>query len=109
MVEEYVHQELNEAVTAIGGHYLLVKEVRLPFAGREVFYLVGHAAFDTSCCGAGGCAYALVPGTILRWKVRQTEEGRAVSEVEPVRQREHQVALRHLIQQREMVREVRFL
>jgi hypothetical protein len=109
VVEEYVHQKLNEEVTAIGGHYLLVKEVRLPFAGREVLYVVGHAAFDTSCCGAGGCAYALVPGTILQWKARHSQEGRAVSEVEPVREGDVQRALRRVIQGREMVREVRFL
>ena len=55
MASKYVHQPLNQEVTAIGGHYLLVKEVRLPFEGREVLYLVGHAAFDTICCGPGGC------------------------------------------------------
>jgi hypothetical protein len=109
VAREYVHQPLNQEVTAIGGHYLLVKEVRLPFAGREVLYLVGHAAFDTSCCGAGGCAYALVPGIILNWKARHTEDGLDVSEVESVDGRDTQAQLQRLIREREMVHEVRFL
>jgi hypothetical protein len=109
VAREYVHQPLNQEVTAIGGHYLLVKEVRLPFAGREVLYLVGHATFDTSCCGAGGCAYALVPGTIRHWKARHTQDGLAVSVVEPVDDRDTQQKIRRLIREREMVREVRFL
>ena len=33
---DYTHHELNEEVTAIGGHYVLTKEVRLPFQDREV-------------------------------------------------------------------------
>jgi hypothetical protein len=46
---EYIHQPLYQEVVAIGGRYVLVREVRLPFLGRESFYLVGHAAFDNSC------------------------------------------------------------
>lgn len=109
METEYAHQELNREVTAIGGHYLLVKEVRLPFRGREVLYLVGHAAFETTCCGAGGCAYALVPGFILSWQTRQDEEGLAVSEVESIHDPDTQQQLRRLIQKQEMVHHVSFL
>ena len=109
MSREYVHQPLNQEVTAVGGHYLLVKEVRLPFEGREVLYLVGHAAFDTSCCGTGGCAYALVPGIILHWKAQRTDDGLDVSEVESVDDRDTREQIQRLIREREMVHEVRFL
>jgi hypothetical protein len=109
VIEEYVHQALNQEVTAIGGYYLLVKEVRLPFHGREVLYLVGHAAFDTTCCGTGGCAYALVPGFIAKWKHRTNEEGLAVSQVEPIHDRTIQEQVRRLIDKREMVHQFRFL
>ena len=108
MVREYVHQQLNEEITAIGGHYVLVKEVRLPFRGREVLYVVGHAAFDTACCGAGGCAYALVPGFILDWKGRTNEDHLAVSLVEPVRGEAVQKELRQLIEKKEAINQVRF-
>ncbi|MFN2167283.1 MAG: hypothetical protein ACK2U9_13590, partial [Anaerolineae bacterium] len=84
MTREYVHQALGQEVTAIGGHYVLVKEGRLGFRGREVLYVVGHAVFDTTCCGVGGCAYALVPGFVVRWKGRENQDSLAISEVEPV-------------------------
>jgi len=108
LIKEYIHQELNQEVTAIGGHYVLAKEVHLPFRGREVLYLVGYAAFDTTCCGAGGCAYALVPGVILDWKGKTSKDGSPVSRVEPIRDQAVQEEVRRLIEQREMVHQVRF-
>ena len=105
---EYVHQELNQEVAAISGRYVLVKEVRLPFQGQEVLYLVGHAAFDTTCCGPGGCAYALVPGFVRGWKTATSPEGLAVSQVEPIQDPTTQAQIRRLIEERETVQQVRF-
>ena len=109
MAAEYIHQPLNQQVTAIGGHYVLTKEARLPFQGREVLYLVGHAAFDTTCCGTGGVAYALVPGFILDWKGKRNGDGLAISQVEPIRDNGVQEKVRQLIEKEEMVQQVRFL
>ena len=108
MVKEYVHQELNREIVAIGGHYVLAKEVRLPFRGREVLYLVGCAVVDTSCCGAGGCAYALVPGFILEWKSQTDGDGLAISQVEPIRDEVTQREVRRLIEREEPVHQVMF-
>ena len=105
---EYVHQGLKQEITAIGGHYVLVKETRLPYDGREVLYLVGHAAFDTSCCGPGGCAYALVPGFVASWHSSQTEDGPAISQLEPIEGADTQKEIRRLIQQLESVQQVIF-
>jgi hypothetical protein len=109
VVQEYVHQELSRDITAIGGTYALVKEVRLPFSSQEILYVVGHAAFDTACCGVGGCAYALVPGFVLTWKSRSNEDGLAVSEVEPIRDTGVQEQVRRLIEGKEIVQQVNFL
>ena len=105
---EYIHRGLNQEITAIGGHYVLVKEVRLPYDGREVLYLVGHAAFDSTCCGTGGCAYALVPGLVASWHSSQTEDGLAVSQLEPITNASTQNKLRRLIEQLETVQQVIF-
>jgi len=105
---EYAHRDLNQEVTAIGGRYVLVKEARLPFQGREVLYLVGHAAFDTTCCGAGGCAYALVPGFIVSWKSATNPDGLDVSRVEPIRDAVVQEQVRRLVAGREVVHQIRF-
>ena len=109
MKTEYVHQELNQEITAIGGYYVLVKEARLPFHGREVLYLVGHAAFDSTCCGAGGCAYALVPGFVLAWKSKSIEGSLAVSQVEPIHDTRVQEQVRQLIEGKEIIQQVSFL
>lgn len=84
MSREFVHPLIGEAQEAISGHYKLIKEDRLPFAGGEVLYLLGYGVLDTSCCGEGGISYALVPGLIVRWKHRVQEDGLAVSEIEPI-------------------------
>jgi hypothetical protein len=107
-LREYVHQELNQEVVAIGGHYVLTKEVRLPFRGREVLYLAGYAVFDTTCCGVGGCAYAVVPGFIVRWKDKTTQDGLAVSQVEPIYDEAIQREIQRLIVQKEVVQQVQF-
>ncbi len=105
---KYVHQELGHEITAIGGHYALTKEVRLPFRGREVLYLVGYGIFDTSCCGVGGCTYALSPGFILDWKNETNADGLAVSRVEAIRNESIQAEIRRLIKKQERVQQVRF-
>jgi len=105
---KYIHPELGQEITAIGGHYALVKEARLPFRGREVLYLVGYGIFDTTCCGTGGCTYALVPGSILDWKNETNADGLAVSLVEPIRDETIRREIRQLIKKQELVQQVRF-
>ena len=60
----FIHPPLSRPVTAIGGSYCLVREVRLGYEGREVLYLLGYAAIDSSCCGLAGVGYALVAGIV---------------------------------------------
>ena len=108
MTTVYVHQELNQEITAIGGHYALVKEARLPFRDRHVLYLLGYGVFDTTCCGVGGSVYALVPGFILDWKSQTNQDGLAISRVEPIRDEIVQKELRRLLKEREVVQQVKF-
>jgi hypothetical protein len=107
--ESFVHPELNREITAIGGHYLWVKEDRLPFEGRQVLYLVGYAVLDATCCGVGGFACALVPGFVVEWKSALSPDGRPVSRVERIRDEPTQSEIRRSIQDREMVHQVNFL
>jgi len=81
---EYIHPMLNEQNMAIGGYYMIAKEGTLPFKGREVLYLVGWGILDNSCCGAGGCGYAIVPGYVVDWHTRKTQDQRYISNVEPI-------------------------
>jgi len=106
-LQDYVHDELNREVTAIGGHYVFIKEVLLPFRGEEVLYRVGYGVVDNSCCGIGGCAYTLVVGFIRRWH-KGIQEGLPVSEIESIRDSKIQNTLRHIIEQKEKTLQVTF-
>jgi hypothetical protein len=108
LMQEYVHHELNREISAIAGRYVLVKEVRLAFSGQQILYLVGHAAFDSTCCGVGGCAYALVAGFVVHWKTERNKDGLAVSLVEPIRAKAIQANVRRLIQKNEIVQQIIF-
>ena len=105
---DFVHYDLNEEIRAIGGGYTLIKEDRFPLNNREVLFVIGHAVFDTSCCGSGGCGYAIVPGFVKTWQYEKNASGRFVSRVEPIRDMDLQERIRTLIRKKEMVQEVRF-
>jgi len=105
--QDYVHPKLGQEITAIGGHYVFGKEIRLPYDGREVLYFLGYAVLNSTCCGVGGCAYALVPGFIFDWKYKKTDDT-FVSKIEPIHDLSVQQKIRRLIQRKEMVYQVNF-
>ena len=107
-IREYTHIELNVEVQSIGGHYILEKEVRMPYHGEEVLYVVGTGVVDTSCCGMGGCRYAIVPGYLLEWKYRTNDDSLPVSEVMPIRDEDIKKQIRDRIMKEEMVQLVEF-
>jgi hypothetical protein len=105
---DFVHPELGAEITAVGGHYVFTKEVRLFHGGREILYYVGYAVLDTSCCGVGGCAYVMVAGFICQWKYKSELNSAPLSRVEPIRDEIVQKEVRRLIQSREMIYQVSF-
>ncbi len=107
--EEFIHPELHREVVAIGGRYVWVKEEQLPFGERQLLYLVGYAVLDTTCCGVGGFACALVPGFVVEWKSGRSPDGRPVSRVERVRDEALQAEIRRRIRERETVYQIQFL
>jgi hypothetical protein len=108
-VRDFVHEPLDTETEAIAGHYVLTREVRLPWDGRELLYLVGHAIFDTSCCGMGGCGYAIVPGYVVEWRTRTNERGRPVSTVEPVMDDAQRRTIEQMIKRAESLPQVQFI
>jgi hypothetical protein len=108
-MKDYVHRELEEEVMAIGGHYTFTDEVRLPFGENEVLYLKGYALFDSTCCGASGCGYALVQGFVAYWKMRKDGDGYFVSRVKPIKDPDTRRQISRLIKEKELVQQVRFV
>ena len=95
---------IGEEVRAIGGVYRVMKELRVPWRGREVLAVIRAAHFDTSCCGAGGCGMAEVAGFIVNWRAQPD-----ASEVEPILDPAERKALADLLRKTEHVQDVRFV
>jgi len=108
MIKNFIHQPLNSEITSIGGYYVITKEVCIPLGDRIIFYMTGYAAFDTSCCGTGGCAFANIPGFILRWKEMINSDGFSVSSIEPVTDIIIQNEIREIIRKKEGINQVNF-
>jgi len=108
-LQDFSHPELNVQVAAIGGSYFLLKEERLQLNREEVLYLIGTAIFDTTCCGTGGCAYALVPGFIRRWHYKSDINSRPVSLVKPVSDERIRKKIREMVFKKEFVHQVDFM
>jgi hypothetical protein len=107
MTREYSH-ELKREFQSISGKYILEKEVSIEVDGKVLLYVVGNANVDSSCCGVGGCRYALVPGYVQRIKTRKNDSGLWVSEVEPVVNPKSRKEITQLIKQKEWVTQVQF-
>jgi len=107
-IQDFTHPQLGREVTAIGGHYVFGKEIRMPYHNREILYFVGYAVLDSTCCGVGGVAYVLVAGLIRQWKYKKNQDNVFVSKVEPIQDQSVQKEVRSLIQKKEMVFQVTF-
>lgn len=105
---EFIHPVLNEEVRSITGHYSFLKESRLTYLEREILYLTGCSLVESACCGSGGCPFAHVPGFIVRWHYRTTDDGRPVSLVEPVEAERDRQALSQMIRSAEICSQVNF-
>lgn len=85
MNRQYIHDPLNQSIDSIAGYYTPLQELRLAYNSREVLCILGYVAVESSHYLTGGGAYALIPGYIAKWKFKESEDGRLVSEVEPIR------------------------
>ena len=104
----FTHPNLGREVTAIGGHYMFGKEIRMSYESREILYFVGYAVLDSSCCGVGGVAYVLVAGFVRQWKYKKNHGDCFVSQIETIGDQTIQKEVRSMIQKKEMVNQVTF-
>jgi hypothetical protein len=112
--KEYVHQELNKELPVPSGYYILFKELKLKYNGREVLCVTGVGVLECSACagftivaGRGG-EYALVPGYIVSWKSNKNEYGLPVSEVEPIVDEKIKKGIAATIRQTENIQNIEF-
>ena len=108
-VETYVHPDLNKPVTAIGGQYVITGEQKIEFQGEQLLVFSGYAVFDTTCCGAGGCAYALVPGFVDSYRCRKDAAGKWLSEIRRIRDERLQKEVEAVILKKTSALQIQFL
>ena len=108
MVFAILGMKLNEDLYFPAGYYTPQKEVRLKYNNREVLYVVGHAAVESSCCGIGSWAYILVPGYIVNWHSKRNDTGLPVSEVEPITDEASRNGIRKIIIETESISRIEF-
>ncbi len=109
MDTEFVHPKIGEEIVAISGRYQVIKEGLLSYDEREVLYLIGFAAFDSSCCGEGGCGYALVAGFVNALRAREHESGAKISLVAPIIDESPRKEIEALLMANEFVNQVNFM
>jgi hypothetical protein len=105
---EYTHQELRTDYTGLAGYYCPYKEVKLDYHGRQVLYVVGHAAIESSCCGISNWDYVLVPGYVVDWQKSANQNGLAMTTVEPVQDAAARAELSGLIKSAENTDRINF-
>ena len=106
MTKEYTHAELGEEIRSITGYYIPEKEEKLKYKDKEVLYVFGAAVMDNSCCGVGGCGYALVPGYVVKWKTKKAKDGQPISDVELIRDDAERQEIAAVIKKKEGVNDV---
>lgn len=107
-LREYTHQELRTDYIGLAGFYCPFKEVRLDYHGREILYVVGHAAISSSCCGISNWDYVLVPGYIVEWHNGTSESGLPASSVEPIQDSVARAEIIRLITTEENTKRIEF-
>lgn len=88
MNKEYIHDEPGKSIDSISGYYTPLQELQLKYNGRDVLCVLGYVAVESSHYRIGSGAYSLVPGYIVKWRFRESEDGKPVSEVEPIKDEE---------------------
>lgn len=84
MVRQFTHPELGKEVRAPAGYYVPVEEHVMPYKGREVIYVIGHACVEASCCATGSWTYIQVPGYLVNKHVRGYGTAAPISEIEAI-------------------------
>ena len=105
----FTHPTLDDPVTAIGGHYVMTGEQQIEYQDERLLVFTGHAIFDTTCCGLGGCAYVLVAGFLKGYRCARDDAGRWMSKVRPVADGRLQTRVQAVVSARLAVQQVQFL
>lgn len=109
MQKVFKHFDVGEEVRSAAGGYIIQKESTLTIREKEVLYYTASAFFDTSCCGAGGCGYAVVVGYLTKHKFNQNDPRAQLSEIETIESENEKEEIRKILREKENLDQVVFL
>lgn len=95
---EYQHQAAGTEVRFIAGQYTIAEEGRIAHDDKELLYVVGIAEIGSSCCGTQGCRFVNIPGYVVAWKHRLSENGTPVTLVDPVKNEADRNGIREILE-----------
>lgn len=97
-LRQFVHLPQDEDIGPLNRSYR-VREGRLEHNGREILYIMVETTNVTFCDGsyASRLQTVNVEGYITRWKYKTNENGEAISELEPIDDKETQSEIRKIL------------
>ncbi len=108
-IKEYVHLKLDEEIKSISGHMKFHEEKRMPYNGKELLYLTGYSSTDSTCCGVGAVVFSYVPGFIVKWHSKTSEDGNPISEVDTVTDEKDMKEITKLLLENKTCTQVNFM
>lgn len=109
MRKNFKHFAIGEEIRSAAGGYIVQKEALAKIGEKEILYYTASAFFDTSCCGAGGCGYAIVAGYVTKYQFNQDKNGTLLTEVETVESENEKEEIKKILLDKENLDQVVFL
>ncbi len=110
MAHDYVHLARQGEEIGWEIRFYNASESTLEYKGREVLLVEVEAGGCSFCDGsyAHNLTGANVEGYVLKWKYRENEEGRPVSEIEPIRDKTEQKEIVKILKPRYSLSQINF-
>ena len=99
----YAHTKLHQEVDSLAGYYIIKKEAKIRHNSQELFYVVGHAVVESSCCGQASFEYVNVIGYVVKWQFKTNKNGFPVSRIQPINDESLQTEIKETIRNRENI------
>jgi hypothetical protein len=109
MRKNFKHFAIGEEIRSAAGGYIVQKEALTKIGEKEILYYIASAFFDTSCCGAGGCGYAIVVGYVADHQFKQDKNGTLLTEVETIESENEKEKIKKILLDKEKLDQVVFL
>ena len=104
-LRQYVHMQEEEDIGFDERPYRVLGEEKLEYEGREVLYFIVEST-NFTCCDqilTSQLATVRVVRYIIRWKYGTNEKGEAISEIEPIEDKEAQQEITRILRKKHML------